>query len=276
MCRSLAWRGVSGGALVAAAWAGGADLEELVELGANLHPWMWVRGWGGGLLSGSRLGALIDEALPVARFDGLRIPLWFSRRTSTPARASYSGRVRSATSCALLQLSGRVPADDHERPSLLRRRSLAGRARGSGARDGGKRRDRRGSRLYERLSLAEGRLFRVPDVASRADAAAGTHARPSSRARTSRSVPSSANRPGCGRAGSRTSSRRVARRCATPCPSCGDSSRAEAAAERTRHPRSRAGVAARLERAPRQLERWIRATECARSSSWCRAAGSGS
>ena len=68
--------GVSGGALVAAAWAGGADLEELVELGANLHPWMWVRGWGGGLLSGSRLGALIDEALPVARFDGLRIPLW--------------------------------------------------------------------------------------------------------------------------------------------------------------------------------------------------------
>ncbi len=39
--------GVSGGALVAAAWAGGANLDELVERGAHLHPWMWVRGWGG-------------------------------------------------------------------------------------------------------------------------------------------------------------------------------------------------------------------------------------
>jgi NTE family protein len=67
--------GVSGGALVAAAWAGGADLERLVEQASRLHPWMWVRGWGGGLLSGSRLGALIDEFVPVATFESLRVPV---------------------------------------------------------------------------------------------------------------------------------------------------------------------------------------------------------
>lgn len=67
--------GVSGGALVAAAWAGGADLERFVEQASTLHPWMWVRGWGGGLLSGSRLGALIDEYLPVATFAELKVPL---------------------------------------------------------------------------------------------------------------------------------------------------------------------------------------------------------
>lgn len=67
--------GVSGGALVAAAWAGGADLDNLVDQASRLHPWMWVRGWGGGLLSGSRLGALIDEFLPVPTFEGLRVPV---------------------------------------------------------------------------------------------------------------------------------------------------------------------------------------------------------
>ncbi len=67
--------GVSGASLVAAAWAGGADLEQLVEQASRLHPWMWVRGWGGGLLSGSRLGALIDEFLPSATFEGLRVPV---------------------------------------------------------------------------------------------------------------------------------------------------------------------------------------------------------
>ena len=66
---------VSGGALVAAAWAGGANLDQLIERAAGLHPWMWVRGWGGGLLSGSRLGAMIDEFLPVATFEGLRVPV---------------------------------------------------------------------------------------------------------------------------------------------------------------------------------------------------------
>lgn len=66
---------VSGASLVAAAWAGGADLARLVGQAAALHPWMWVRGWGGGLLSGSRLGALIDEWLPATRFDQLRVPL---------------------------------------------------------------------------------------------------------------------------------------------------------------------------------------------------------
>ena len=67
--------GVSGGALVAAAWAGGANLEKLVEQASGLHPWMWVRGWGGGLLSGSKLGALIDEFLPIPTFEGLRVPV---------------------------------------------------------------------------------------------------------------------------------------------------------------------------------------------------------
>lgn len=68
--------GVSGGALVAAAWAGGADLDSLVEQAAHLHPWMWVRGWGGGLLSGTKLGMLIDEFLPLASFEALRVPAW--------------------------------------------------------------------------------------------------------------------------------------------------------------------------------------------------------
>jgi NTE family protein len=68
--------GVSGGALAAAAWAGGADLDALIERAAGLHPWMWVRGWGGGLLSGTKLGAMIDEFLPTATFEDLRCRLW--------------------------------------------------------------------------------------------------------------------------------------------------------------------------------------------------------
>src|SRR6185436_8767048 len=67
--------GVSGGALVAAAWAGGGDLDAMIDRGSNLHPWMWVRGWGGGLLSGSRLGAMIEEFLPTSSFDKLRVPV---------------------------------------------------------------------------------------------------------------------------------------------------------------------------------------------------------
>ncbi len=66
---------VSAAALIAAAWAGGADMDRLVQQASQLHPWMWVRGWGGGLLSGSRLGALIDEWLPVTRFEELKLPL---------------------------------------------------------------------------------------------------------------------------------------------------------------------------------------------------------
>ena len=66
--------GVSGGALVAAAWAGGADLEQLVEqasrpasldVGARLGRRPAVR---------DRLGAMIDEFLPVPTFEGLRVP----------------------------------------------------------------------------------------------------------------------------------------------------------------------------------------------------------
>jgi NTE family protein len=67
--------GVSGGALVAAAWAGGADVDKLVEQASRLHPWTWVRGWGGGLLSGTKLGMLIDEFLPVPTFEGLKVPV---------------------------------------------------------------------------------------------------------------------------------------------------------------------------------------------------------
>ena len=68
--------GVSGAALAAAAWSGGADLDRMIERAANLHPWTWVRGWGGGLLSGTRLGAMIEECLPIATFEGLRVPIW--------------------------------------------------------------------------------------------------------------------------------------------------------------------------------------------------------
>jgi NTE family protein len=67
--------GVSGGAVVAAAWAGGANLDQLIDQASRLHPWMWVRGWGGGLLSGTKLGTLIDEFLPVTTFEELRVPV---------------------------------------------------------------------------------------------------------------------------------------------------------------------------------------------------------
>lgn len=69
------YAGVSGGALVAAAYLGGASIEELVGEASRLHPWFWVRGWGGGLLSGTRLGVLIDEFLPKERFQDLSAPL---------------------------------------------------------------------------------------------------------------------------------------------------------------------------------------------------------
>jgi NTE family protein len=66
---------VSGASLAAALWAAGVDMDRFVASASELHPWMWVRGWGGGLLSGSRLGALIDEWLPPVRFEELRVPL---------------------------------------------------------------------------------------------------------------------------------------------------------------------------------------------------------
>jgi NTE family protein len=69
------YAGVSGGALVAAAYLGGASIEALVEEASQLHPWFWVRGWGGGLLSGTKLGILIDEFLPKERFEELSAPL---------------------------------------------------------------------------------------------------------------------------------------------------------------------------------------------------------
>jgi NTE family protein len=68
--------GVAGGAIAGAAWAGRADLERLIEQAAALHPWTWVRGWGGGILSGTKLGAMIDEFVPVPVFEGLRCQLW--------------------------------------------------------------------------------------------------------------------------------------------------------------------------------------------------------
>ena len=69
------YAGVSGGALVAAAYLGGASMEALVDEASRLHPWFWVRGWGGGLLSGTKLGILIDEFLPRERFEDLSAPL---------------------------------------------------------------------------------------------------------------------------------------------------------------------------------------------------------
>ncbi|MEO8501365.1 MAG: patatin-like phospholipase family protein [Vicinamibacteria bacterium] len=72
---STGYAGVSGGALVAAAYLGGASMEALVEEASRLHPWFWVRGWGGGLLSGTKLGVLIDEFLPKERFAELSAPL---------------------------------------------------------------------------------------------------------------------------------------------------------------------------------------------------------
>ncbi len=73
--RAAGYAGVSGGSIVAAAHLGGASLEALVEEASRLHPWFWVRGWGGGLLSGTRLGILIDEFLPKDRFEDLSAPL---------------------------------------------------------------------------------------------------------------------------------------------------------------------------------------------------------
>ena len=73
--RPTGYAGVSGGALVAAAYLGGASMEALVQEASQLHPWFWVRGWGGGLLSGTKLGILIDEFLPKERFDDLSAPL---------------------------------------------------------------------------------------------------------------------------------------------------------------------------------------------------------
>ncbi len=73
--RPAGYAGVSGGALVAAAYLGGASMEALVEEASRLHPWFWVRGWGGGLLSGTKLGILIDQFLPMERFEELSAPL---------------------------------------------------------------------------------------------------------------------------------------------------------------------------------------------------------
>ena len=95
------YAGVSGGALVAAAYLGGASMEALVDEASRLHPWFWVRGWGGGLLSGTKLGILIDEFLPEG--DGSRNsrrPSPCSPPTWTPARAWSSRPATCATRCA--------------------------------------------------------------------------------------------------------------------------------------------------------------------------------
>jgi NTE family protein len=68
--------GVAGGAIAGAAYASRANLDRLIERAAGLHPWTWVRGWGGGILSGTKLGAMIDELIPAPSFEGLRCELW--------------------------------------------------------------------------------------------------------------------------------------------------------------------------------------------------------
>jgi NTE family protein len=130
--------GVSGGAVVAAAWAGGADLDRLVDQASRLHPWMWVRGWGGGLLSGTKLGTLIDEFLPVATFEELRIPVAVvaSDLDTGEAVVFRSGNVRDAVraSCSFpgffppMQIDGRRLVDGGvaEVVPVKRARDLAG------------------------------------------------------------------------------------------------------------------------------------------------------
>ena len=130
--------GVSGGALVAAAWAGGADLRGLVRQAAALHPWTWVRGWGGGLLSGTRLGAMIDEFLPVPTFDGLRVPVVVVATDVDTGEAVVfrEGNVRDAVraSCSFpgvfppMQLEGRRLVDGgvSEVVPVRRAREMAG------------------------------------------------------------------------------------------------------------------------------------------------------
>ncbi len=143
--------GVSGGALVAAAWAGGADSEMLVEQASRLHPWMWVRGWGGGLLSGTRLGALIDEFLPVDTFEGLRVPVRvLATDVDTGERAVFrSGPLRDAVR-ASCSFPGVFPAHAAGGPPPLRRRDLRGRAGEPGPGDGGGAGDSGRHRLQQR------------------------------------------------------------------------------------------------------------------------------
>ncbi len=122
--------GVSGGALVAAAWAGGADFDRLVDQASRLHPWMWVRGWGGGLLSGSRLGALIDEFLPTDSFEALRVPVVV---LATDVDTGEGGRLPrgqpARRGAGLLQLPRLLPALRLERPPPRGRGRDRGRAR---------------------------------------------------------------------------------------------------------------------------------------------------
>ena len=90
---------------MAAVWAGGGDLDQLVDEASRLHPWMWVRGWGGGLLSGTRLGRAHRRA--PARDDlrgaaGAALGAW--PPTSTRVSASSFARGACATRCGLVQL----------------------------------------------------------------------------------------------------------------------------------------------------------------------------
>ena len=96
--------GTSGGALVAAAWAGGADLDKLVDQASRLHPWTWVRGWGGGLLSGTRLG---DEGAHALQPHGLpeQATGFFALEEVTIGLERRLERVVEGTSTALLLLA---------------------------------------------------------------------------------------------------------------------------------------------------------------------------
>ena len=129
--------GVSGGALVAGAWAGGADLERLVEQASRLHPWMWVRGWGGGLLSGSR-ARRAHRRVP-ARTRPSRtsaFPCPSSPPTSTPATPSSSARGTCVTPSAPRAASPACSRPWCWRAPPLRRRHHRGDPRPPGARHG--------------------------------------------------------------------------------------------------------------------------------------------
>ena len=212
--------GVSGGALVAAAWAGGADLDNLVDQASRLHPWMWVRGWGGGLLSGTRLGLLIDEFLPVTTFEGLRVPVRVLATDVDTRRAGGLPRGRRARRGArLLQLPRRLPA--HGRRTAAASTTAASPrwcrcgSRASMAGEGGR---GAGGRLQRRHPLAERRLVRGAGAARRPHAAARPHARRAVGRRPGDRARPWASRAGCSRARSPRSSRRAARACARRCP----------------------------------------------------------
>ena len=193
---------VSGGALVAAAWAGGADLDKLVDRAVAPPP----------LDVGARLGRraccrapgwalLIDEFLPVPTFEGLRVPvrvLATDVDTGEPV-VFREGDLREAVraSCSFpgvfppMVLDGPAPLDGgvSEVVPVRLAREMAG--------DGGR---GAGGGLQRGRALAGRRLVRGHGAARRPDAAPRAHARRAGGRRPGDRAGHRASRAGCGRA----------------------------------------------------------------------------